>query len=180
MAAEFRYDHAGLCLVPDRMLEDLLRGGTAPSFESLAGWEFDGYNTADLTGLANMHKFRKGYYRDPRLPEGEIGGYNVDMKQGRPNQPWEVKLHGGKPKRHSHFRVYPVRDAEADSLYPNALLLNYDFPGTPFWNPARLLRDYLVQVYPENPDLLLGKAYFALPGGRRFVSFFVLKRAERG
>ena len=83
--------------------------------------------------------------------------------------------------RHSYYRTYAVRGDEVDNLYPRALLLNYDCPRTPFWNPSSLLRDYLVQPYADNPDLLLGKAYGALPLGRRlFVSFFVLERSNRG
>jgi len=177
---DWRYDFEALCLLPDRQLEELMRSGTAPTFESLAGWEFDGYNTGKIAFA--IRKFRKGYYSDPDLPAGEIGGYNVNISQsGGMRSEWEAVIKGGKPQRHSYFRVYPVREHEQDNLYPNGLLLNYHSPRTPWWNPASRLRDYLVQIYPDNPDLLLGKAYAALPGGKRiFVSFFVLQRAVRG
>jgi hypothetical protein len=57
------------------------------------------------------------------------------------------------------------------------LLLNY---GASLRNPRRgverLLRDYLVQPYAQNPDLLLGKAYFAFGSRRVFSNFFVIER----
>jgi hypothetical protein len=175
-----RYDHKALCLLPDRMLEDLFRRGTPPERGSIVGWEFDGYNTGTLAFA--IRKFRKGYYEEPAYDKDEFGGYNVNIKQSRMDQPWVAVLKkSGEPQRHSFFRVYSVRGSEPDNNYPNALLLNYHSPKTPAWNPASRLRDYLVQVYPDNPDLLLGKAYAALPGGKRlFVSFFVLQRACKG
>lgn len=175
---EVRHDQKSLSLMPDRLLEEVLLAGTPPAFESLAGWEFNGYNTGDLAFA--IRKFRKGFYKDTDLPESELGGYNVNIKQSRLAEPWEPVIKGGKPQRHSYYRAYRVRADEKDNLYPNALLLNYDSPRTPKWNPASLLRDYLVQVYPDKPDLLLGKAYVALPFSRLFISFFVLERACRG
>ena len=65
---------------------------------------------------------------------------------------------------------------EKDNLYPNALLLNYGKGNNPPFDPSSFLRDYLVQVDPENDDLLLGKAFVALGPARLFVSYFVLER----
>ena len=38
----------------------------------------------------------------------------------------------------------------------------------------------MVQVDPDNPDLLLGKAYLGLPGAWPVVSWFVLERLGPG
>jgi len=174
-----RFDHSALCLLSDERLEEVFRQGTCPDSDSLAGWEFNGFNTGTLAFA--IRKFRKGFFSDPESVEGEIGGYNVNISQNGLLNPWIAPLKKGSPVRHSYYRVYPTRSEEVDNLYPNGVLLNYSCDRTPFWNPASLLRDYLVQVYPDNPDLLLGKAYAALPGGKRlFVSFFVLERSNRG
>jgi hypothetical protein len=150
-----------------------------PDFDSIAGWEFNGFNTGRLAFA--IRKFRKGFFSDAEAAAGEIRGYNVNIKQNGLMYPWLAQMKKGAPVRHSYYRVYAVRGSECDNLYPNSLLLNYDCERTPAWNPASRLRDYLVQVYPDNPDLLLGKAYAALPGGKRlYVSFFVLERSNRG
>ena len=42
-------------------------------------------------------------------------------------------------------------------------------------------RDYLIQVDPSNPDLLLGKAYFAIgPARIGGLNYFILERHRRG
>ena len=43
-----------------------------------------------------------------------------------------------------------------------------------------MLRDYLVQVDPANPDLFLGKAYDALGPLRMPTNFFILERFRVG
>ena len=173
-----RYDHMALCLLPDRMLDVLFEEGTPPARQSIVGWDFNGFNTADVAFA--IRKFRKGFYDDPNLADDEIGGYNVNIDQNGMLEPWIAQQKNGEDQRHSYFRVYNVRSEETDNLYRNAILLNYDCPRTPKWNPASGLRDYVVQVYPDNPDLLLGKAYFAVVRKRIFVSYFVLERARRG
>jgi hypothetical protein len=57
------------------------------------------------------------------------------------------------------------------------LLLDYGLGGNgPFGPP---LRDYIVQVYPDNADLLLGKAYLALGPLRIPAGFFILERLKK-
>ena len=177
-----RYDHRSLCLLDDRFLEELMQAGTMPDPRDLEGWEFNGFNTGDLAFA--IRKFRKGFYAsdDPahEIPGDGCGGYNVNIVQNGFLDDWQAVIKKGTVQKHSYYRAYPVRYDEPDNLFPNGLLLNYDCPRTPKWNPASGLRDYLVQVYPDNPDLLLGKAYFALAGKRIFVSFFVLERSNKG
>ena len=172
------YSYVALARSGDRDLEFVLRCGTAPGLENLVGYEFKGYNTPFITQVLGFRKFKKGFFAAfGQSPEtGEISGYNVDVEQNPIDQPWIARPSEANPKRHSFYRVYRVRRAERDNLYPNALLLNYGLGGNAVWNPAGLLRDYLVQVDPENNDLLLGKAYFAIGPARVFPSFFVLER----
>jgi hypothetical protein len=172
------YSYVSLAKASDKDLEFVFRSGSAPALESLAGYEFKGYNTPFITQIMGFRKFKKGFFVGPgqAVESGEISGYNVVVEQNGLEEPWIAKPSDQNPKRHAFYRVYRVRKSERDNLYPNALLLNYGLGGNEFWNPAGLLRDYLVQVEPENKDLLLGKAYFALGPARVFPSFFILER----
>jgi len=175
------YSFLSLVKSSDRDLEYVLRDGVTPSLAGLVGYEFKGYNVPFITQILGFRKFKKGFFLEPgQSPEkGEISGYNVVVVQNRLQDPWLAKPSDANPKRHGFYRAYKVRRFEVDHLYPDALLLNYGLGGNPGWNPAGLLRDYLVQVDPENPDLLLGKAYFAFGSTRAFPSFFVLERFNK-
>ena len=179
MKSNPRYGYAELCTLDNDALARIFLQGSRPDSKALVGYEFDGYNTFDLTPILGIRRFQKGFFEDPKVGAGEIGGYNVTITPGGVSDHWEQVIKGGEVHRHSFFRVYPVRDDEVDDLYPNAVLINYDTPRNPSWNPGPL-RDYLVKVYPDNPDLYLGKAYAALgPKWRLFVSYFLLKRGPK-
>jgi hypothetical protein len=62
----------------------------------------------------------------------------------------------------------------------HALLLDYSRADNPTYAPERGLRDYLVQLEAESPDLYLGKAYYALGPLRIAISFFLLERWRTG
>ncbi len=175
------YSFLSLVNACDKDLEYVLRDGVPPSLEGLVGYEFKGYNLPFITRILGFRKFKKGFFLEPgqSTEKGEISGYNVVVAQNRLQDPWLAEPNDANPKRHGFYRAYKVRRSEVDDAYPNALLLNYGLGGNPRWNPAGLLRDYLVQVDPENPDLLLGKAYFALGSARAFPSFFVLERFNK-
>ncbi len=174
-----RYTFEMLCVASNGQLEEVMRLGVQPALEDLAGWEFRGYNTLDLTQVLGFRKFKKGFYL-PSPPEGgiqELLGYNVQVVQTPLGDPWFDRIRRGQPIRHGWYRCYPVRMTEVDCRYPNAVLINYDCTENPRWDPTRRLRDYVVQLYPDDPTLLLGKAYVALAGPLRvFVSYFALER----
>jgi hypothetical protein len=123
-----------------------------------------------------MQKFKKGFFVGPgqKAESGEVMGFNVLIKQGIKDQ-WPALPREDAPKRFGFYRVAKVKPEEKDNKYPHALLLNYGISRNGL-HPARLLRDYLVQVESDNPDLYLGRAYFALGPLRVFPSFFVLER----
>lgn len=176
-------DVLALVKAPASELEAKMRAGVAPSFESLEGWEFAGTNTGAMTDLLGIRKFKKGFYRPtaPRVssgPEPFIEGYNVVVAQNGIGAPHVARPSEEAPKRHGFYRVHRVVAGAKDAVYPNALLLDYGL-GKNGANPAGLLRDYLVQIDPADPDLLLGKAYFALLGGRIPAGFFVLVRHNK-
>ena len=170
--------YEALAKMKDKDLEFVLRSGTTPALDGLAGWEFKGYNVPNITELLGFRKFKKGFFVGPgqSAEQGEISGYNVVVEQSKIQEPWNAKPSEDAPKRHSFYKAYKVRKEEVDCQYPNALLLNYGLGGNAIYNPAGLLRDYLVQVDADNPDLLLGKAYFAIGPFRVFPSFFLLER----
>jgi hypothetical protein len=179
MGTKGTMDFVQLCLKTDDELADIFARGTMPSFEELVGYEFDGYNTMDLTQVIGIRRFRKGFLAaDETVGPNEIGGYNVTVRPGPPTTYWDVVYKKGKPHRHSPYRVYEVPPGDKEEKYPNALLINYECKRNPAWNPG-FLRDYLVKVDPGNPDLFLGKAYVALGSARIYVSYFVLRRAEK-
>ena len=164
-------------------LEKLMREGKAPSYDDLVGWEFAGTNLGAVTDLLGIRKFKKGFYRgDPRVPHRAshgprefIQGYNVVVKQNGIANPHVAHPDERAPKRHGFYRVHPVDASAKESKYPNALILHYGL-GRNGGNPAALLRDYLVQPFGDDPDLLLGKAYLAIGGLRIPAGYFVLVR----
>lgn len=160
----------------------IMMNGTAPAFEDLVGWELNGVNTGWLAGVAGVRKFRKGFFEGPPRGEGPepfIQGYNVPVKQNGVGNPHLAKPNEAAPKRFGFYRVHPVQQGSRDDHYPNALLLDYSRGGNFALDPSKVLRDYLVQVYPDDPALLLGHAFAALLGLRIPISFFILSRNNR-
>ena len=82
------------------------------------------------------------------------------------------------PKRYAYDRVIQVDPESADNFYPEASRLDYGAStrnaGSPY--VATLLRHYMVQPEPVNPDLRLGKAYLALGALRTPSNVFILER----
>ncbi len=159
--------------------EAIFAQGTPPRFEDLAGWEFAGANATIFTRLLGIRKFVKGFYEGPPRdagPEPFLQGYNITVRQNADEAEHVYTPSDASPKRHGFYRVHAVVPGARDSRYPRSLLLDYGLGGNGLFGPP--LRDYIVQVFPDDPDLLLGKAYLAL-GIRIPVSFFVLKRLRK-
>jgi hypothetical protein len=151
-------------------LEALLRASKGLAPETLAGFEWRGYNLGPAPRLLGIQKFVKGFYREG----GGVGGYNIPVIQNGLDADWISLPAPGTPKRYAFYRVTRVEAG----LYPGALLLDYGVgrPSAGLPSIARLLRDYVVVPDPSNPRLLLGKAYFALGPVRLPSNFFVLER----
>ena len=158
---------------PNRELEAVLRAGRAPDLHSLVGSEWCGYNTPFPTRLLGIQKFIKGFFQGPQGVEG----YNTPALQNGMDGPWLAQPNPDNPRRFGFYTVTAVDRAAVDNLYPEAVLLDY---GASLRNQAggveRALRDYLVQPDRANPDILLGKAYFAVGRWRLPSSFFILER----
>ncbi|MBI5211345.1 MAG: hypothetical protein HY927_15330 [Elusimicrobia bacterium] len=166
----------GLARAGNADLEALLRSSAAPAPDSLAGHEWRGYNTPFFTRLLGIQKFIKGFFMDG----GSLEGYNIPVSQNGLASPWLHRPGAGAPKRFGFYLVRRVEPGAPDGRYPRALLLDYGAsPRNMVLRPERVLRDYLAQPDPANPDLLLGKAYLALGGPRIPSNFFILERLRR-
>jgi hypothetical protein len=164
-SARFR----SLVLLPSAELEALLRRGTTPDPDALAGVEYRGANTAAWMARVRMQQFVKGFERQP---EGRLLGYNRRVPQdGRWADPG---------KRFGFFDVGEVDPAARDNRYLQALLLDYGAGGNPRLDPSRAIRDYLVRVEPGSDDLLIGRAFLAMGPFRPSPSFFILEPMPHG
>jgi hypothetical protein len=171
-----------LARAPQRELEQTFQRGTTPDIEALVDWEFRGINCTPrgappIARLAGIQKFVKGMFR---ADDGRVMGYNSPVVQNVLDGRWHTKPSDTAPKRFGFYEAAPVDATSRDNHYLHAVLLDYGKGGNAAWDPTRGLRDYLVQVDAANPDLLLGKAYYAVGSVRIGVGFFVLERFRRG
>jgi hypothetical protein len=162
-----------------RELEHAFQRGVTPELEALIGWEFRGINCTPrgappLARLAGIQKFVKGMFR---AADGRVMGYNAPVVQNVLDGRWQTRPSDAAPRRFGFYEVGPVDATQRDNHYLHALLLDYGKGGNPVWDVSRGLRDYLVQL--DDPDRLLGKAYYALGPSRLGVGFFVLERFRR-
>ena len=166
-----------LALSSNAELEAVFRAAPTPDAKQLAGWEFRGYNTPFFARLLGIQKFVKGFFQEPGK---DVEGYNVPVQQNGLDGPWLHKPNADAPKRFGYYNVYRVKAGERDNVYSNALLLNYGAsPRNAFYRVERVLRDYVVQPYADNPDLYVGKAYLALGPVRVPSNFFILERLRK-
>jgi hypothetical protein len=151
--------------------------GATPALDALVGWEFRGINHPVWARAAGIKKFVKGFFRHE---DGRVMGYNCPVVQNVLDGRWHTKPSDTAPKRFGFYEVTPVDATSRDNAYLHAVLLDYGRGGNKPWDPTSGLRDYLVQVDAANPDLFLGKAYYALGPLRVHSNFFILERHRRG
>jgi hypothetical protein len=152
--------------------------GEMPDLEQLVGWEFRGINHPVWARLAGIKKFVKGFFRNS--DDGRVMGYNCPVVQNVLDGRWHTKPSDTAPKRFGFYEVAAVDPTARDNAYLHSVLLDYSKGGNRPWDPTNGLRDYLVQVDRDNPDLFLGKAYYALGPLRVHSNFFILERFRRG
>ena len=165
-------------------LDRVFQRGVTPDLGGLVGWEFRGVNTQFVAirtsawaKWVGIKKFTKGFFRDH---DGQVHGYNVPIVQGRLDDAWVAKPDDHAPRRFGFFLVTPVDPSARDNASLHALLLDYGRGGNKPWDPSRGLRDYVVQVDADNPDVLLGRAFYAVGPARLETNFFILERHRRG
>ena len=163
-------------------IERIFMRGATPDPDALVGWEFRGINRFPLyplpiPNLLGIKKFVKGFYRHE---DGRVMGYNCPVEQNVLDGRWRTKPSDTAPKRFGFYEVHHVDATSRDNAYLHAVLLNYGKGGNKPLDPTSGLRDYLVQVDADNPDLYLGKAYYAVGPARLRTNFFILERLRRG
>jgi hypothetical protein len=159
-----------------RALEHAFQRGVTPDMAGLAGWEYRGINRTPIGAiarLAGIQKFVKGIVR---AGDGRVVGYNCPVARNALDGRWRLQPSDDAPRRFGFYEVAPVDATGRDNRYLHAVVLDYGKGDNPAWDPSRQLRDYLVQVDAGNPDLLLGKAYYAAGPARVPLSFFVLEK----
>jgi len=165
-----------------RELERAMQRGSTPDIEMLLGWEFRGINTTPpgsppIARLAGIQKFVKGMFR---ADDGRAMGYNCPVVQNVLDGRWHTRPSDESPRRFGFYELVPVDPTSRDNAFLHALLIDYSKGGNPAWDITSGLRDYLVQVDADDPDLFLGKAYAAIGPVRLPLGFFVLERFRRG
>jgi hypothetical protein len=163
-------------------LERVFQRGSMPDLDALVGWEFRGINHMPLNALnlayaIGIKKFVKGFFR---AEDGRVMGYNIPVARNVLDGRWHLKPSDSEPKRFGFYEVAPVDATARDNEYLHAVLLDYGKGGNAKLDPSSGLRDYVVQVDPNNPDLYLGKAYYAFGPARLATSFFILERHRVG
>ncbi|HEY1817199.1 MAG TPA: hypothetical protein VGG74_32855 [Kofleriaceae bacterium] len=165
-----------------RELERIFVRGTTPDLDMLVGWEFRGvnrmrFNRVPIAQLTGIKKFVKGFYR---AEDGRVMGYNIGVQRNVLDGRWNLVPSDTDPRRFGFFGVAGVDATARDNTYLHAVLLDYSKGGNSRFDPSNNLRDYLVQIDPRDPDLFLGKAYYALGPLRISTNFFILERHRTG
>jgi hypothetical protein len=163
-------------------LERVFQRGSMPELDALVGWEFRGINHLPLNAInlayaVGIKKFVKGFYRGE---DGRVMGYNIPVRRNPLDGRWHLKPSDSEPKRYGFFQVAPVDATARDNEYLHAVLLDYGKGGNAKLHPMAGLRDYIVQIDANNPDLFLGKAYYAIGPARLATNFFILERHRVG
>jgi hypothetical protein len=168
---------------PMHELEQVFVRGTTPELSALVGWEFRGINHLPLNDylplaqLVGIKKFVKGFFTGE---DGRVMGYNIPVGRNVLDGRWHLKPTDREPKRFGFYQVAPVDPTVRDNTYLHAVLLDYSKGGNAKLDPTNGLRDYVVQVDPDNPDLFLGKAFYAVGPLRIPTNFFILERHRSG
>jgi hypothetical protein len=158
-------------------LEKIFQRGSMPNLDDLVGWEFRGVNHMPLNflpfaQLVGIKKFVKGFFK---TEDGKVMGYNKPVARNALDGRWNVA-----EKPFGYYEVAPVDPTARDNKYLHSVLLDYGKGKNPVYDPSQVLRDYVVQVDPNNPDLFLGKAYGAFGPLRIPTNFFILERFRVG
>jgi hypothetical protein len=150
--------------------------GSPPELSALIGYEYRGFNHPRATALLGIRKFIKAFYLDRA---GQPFGCNTPTVQNGLSEEWIAKPSPEQPKRYAFFRVYAPDGEAADTELRGAALLDYGQGGNKAFDPAGMLRDYVVRVRPGSDDLLLGKAYFVIGGTRLSHTYFLIERYRK-
>jgi len=167
------YSFEGLARTSDGLLEQIFAASPPPTFDSLAGFMWRGFNTDPNLRFLGIRKFIKAFFRAEYGEEG----CNIRVAQNRFADPWMAQQRNGKPNAFAFYLVSAQLPATRLVRNPAALLVDYAAsPRNPAYHIERTIRDYLVRPDASQPDVLLGRAFVGIGALRVASSFFVLER----
>ena len=160
-----------------KKLEHYMSIGSMPSMRHLDGWRFRCLNVGPTAKLLGIQKFIKCFYNVDYHFGSMLTGHNISVEQNAPSDINEKKMKNGVHKIQGYYLV--ESENRNFNKYQNAALLHYGRADNHWWEPAKRLRDYLVQPFADNANILLGKAFFAIGPFQVFGGYFVLERLEK-
>ncbi|TNE85048.1 MAG: hypothetical protein EP330_26965 [Deltaproteobacteria bacterium] len=154
-------------------LWSLLDGGHPIDREAVADRQMNGVSLAPglVRHTVAWTKFRKTFKREP---DGSLRGWNIACEQTPLDQPWVHKQRRGEPRTYWHYRICGHDGLEMPGK--RGLVIDYTTGGNHRLDYMNRVRDPLVAVNPDDPDLLLGLSMFAV-GSRHLTlpfTWFVL------
>ena len=166
-----------LCAAPPRVTARAMLAGKGPAMDSIAGWEFRAWCAPPSLPSVVLGKHRKGFYALGR-GGGALGGYVIPCRGGGgPGGRWIDRLRGPGAARLAWFLAGPA----GGGRYPGAVLLDYGRAGkVPGWSPLAGLREYLVQPWDDDPDVLVSAIEFRAGSQARHLGTCVLVRDRQG
>jgi hypothetical protein len=157
----------------DRELEALFAASPPPDFDSLVGFEWRGYNTDPNLRYLGLKKFIKTFFRAQYGDEG----CNIKVFQNAFTEAWTPRMRQGKVDAFAFYLVRPQDTPTRLERNPRALLIDYAAsPRNPVYHVERTIRDYLVRPVPDDPDVMLGRAFVGIGRVRVVSSFFLIQR----
>ena len=103
-----------LALTSNDHLEQYLRAARGPAPESLAGFEWRGFNLSWRVKLLGLQKFVKGFFE----AGSGVEGYNIPVLQNGLDRPWRQQPTPEDPRRYAFYRVTRVDAQSVDQSLP--------------------------------------------------------------
>ena len=157
----------------DQTLDELFTSSPPPAFDTLVGFQWRGYNTDPNLRYLGLKKFIKAFFRAEHGDEG----CNVKVFQNALTEPWRPRTRAGKVDAFAFYLVGPQTARTRLVRNSSALLIDYAAsPRNPVYHVERTIRDYVVQPFGDDRDVMLGRAYVGVGSLRMASSFFVIHR----
>lgn len=104
--------------------------------------------------------FKKVFRRDPDT--GALRGWNVAVQQQGAHGPFVDRRRGDERVTYWHYGVRPAGGYRTPGRYGFGLMIDYGLGERGALNPQRRIRDPLVSLSIDGPELLLGYSYVDL------------------
>jgi len=156
----------------------LLRGGHPIEADALADTQYRGISLGLPAWVERItwKKFMKTFSRDPN--SRELVGWNVRVEQDSLSSPWTpLRDKNQRARTFGHYKVVSTEGRQMPNGTQRGLLIDYGLGANRLLDPLRRLRDPIVALRPDDPNLLLGWTYLDLGLGLHAAtpSFFSLE-----